>query len=247
MQQINSVITTFQKARFSKTGTQAGGRGLETQLNSEIATWLARQVPADMDKAAVSRAQSHGVRLGVRYQGRYPIGPNGERLPSYTVAVGCDIHGDAENRERALADLRNFMEPAPFCEIERWLAELAVLTASRNKTYFEAELTVTAYAARLAQYPADVARNVILKQAWQWWPTWGEMERICEAQASPRRHMIAALQQPVPDPEPSRPASTQEERDRIAALIAEKFPGVSQQWKEAAVAHIAPKRMGGGE
>lgn len=212
------------------------GSAIKPQDSSEIAAWLASKSPVDMDKAAELRALSHGVNLAVRVEGRYPRGENGEILPSYTVAVGCDIAGTNRDREAAKADLLKFQTPAPIREIERWLAELSVLTAGRGADGFSAELLVTAYSSRLAEYPADVARYALLKHRWKWFPSWAEVERVCEAKAGPRRHMIAALSQPEPDPEPTRRPATQDEKDRIAALIAEQFPNVPQPWRDKALA-----------
>src|SRR6056297_2500545 len=121
MKPISSATTTILSKANSEIGTPRGERGSITTSNSQkIAEWLSNQVPADMDKAAVSRASSHGVGLRVRYEGRYPVGPNGERLPSYDVAVFCDVDGSPEDVQRALDDLRNFMAPAPMLKIEEW-------------------------------------------------------------------------------------------------------------------------------
>ena len=88
MKPISSAIITPPTQTHSPTGTPLGGHGLATQENSHrVATWLAGQRPLDMDKAAVSRALSHGVGLRVKYEFRYPEGPNGEHLPSYMIAV----------------------------------------------------------------------------------------------------------------------------------------------------------------
>lgn len=218
-------------------GSKRGKTDVEIRrpASSEIAEWLQRHSPADMDKAAVSRAQSHGVSLEIKYEGRYPSGPNGEYLPSYQVAVGCSIFGSQEARDAALADLRKFQTPAPVRQIEMWLAELSVLTAGRGTDGLEAELQLTAYSSRLAEFPADVVRYALLKHTWKWFPSWGELEKVCATKAAPRKHMIAALSMPEPDPEPVRRAATQEEKDRIAALVAEQFPNVPSGWREKAV------------
>ena len=192
-----------------------------------------------MDRAAVSRAQSHGVGLEVKFEGRFPTGPNGEALPSYEVATGCRINGSDEQRNAALADLRKFMTPAPIRTIEEWLAELSVITAGRGKDGFEAELMVSAYSSRLAEFPADVVRYALLKHSWKWFPTWAELETICKAKTGPRKHMIAALMTPAQAPGPTRRPPTQEERDRIAALIAEQFPNVPNAWRERAAEEAA--------
>lgn len=229
-------LTLAAKSR-SAAGSRLGktASAIRLQDSSEIATWLAKHDPEDMDKAAELRALSHGANLEVRYQGRYPTGPNGESLPSYTVAVGCGIAGSSASREAALADLIKFQTPAPVRQIERWLAELSVLTAGRGTDGIEAELQLTAYSSRLTKYPADVAKYALLDHRWKWFPAWAELERVCEAKAGPRRHMIAALSQPEPDPEPTRRPATQEEKDRIAALVAEQFPNAPQAWRDKAV------------
>lgn len=186
--------------------------------------------------AAVSRALSHGVSLTVRYEGRYPTGENGETLPSYMVTVSCEAAGG--DREAALADLRNFQTPAPIPQIEQWLAELSVLTAGRGAEGFSAKLLVTAYSSRLAQYPADVVKYALLKHRWKWFPSWAELEQVCEAKAAPRAHMIHALSQPEKPAQPKRRPPTPEERARIAALIAEKFPDVPQTWRDRATEEV---------
>lgn len=186
-----------------------------------------------MDKAAVSRALSHGVALTVRYDSRYPSGPNGERLPSYDVAIGCEVSGG--NIEAALSDLRNFLTPAPTRQIEGWLAELSVIVAKRADDEFAEELRVTAYASRLSRYPADVVRSVLLKNTYRFFPTWDELEKRCEALTSPRRHMIAALERGPAPPEPARRPATEEERARVKALVDELFPMRSPEMRASAV------------
>lgn len=237
MKPISSLITTAQSKADSATGTQHGERGLATPKSSdEVATWLAKQNPADMDKAAASRASSHGVGLRVRSEFRFPSGPNGERLPSYEVAVGCEVDGTPESISAALNDLRNFLTPAPMRKIEEWLARLSVVVARRREDEFAEELRVVEYASRLSRYPADVVKTVLLTDAHQYFPTWAELEKRCEALTGPRRQMVAALERgPEPKEAPRRPP-TADERARIQALVDEMFPQVSQQWRDDAVA-----------
>ena len=236
MRQIASAITITPRAADTATGTPHGERGLATRENTQaIAAWLAGKAPADMDAAAVSRASSRGVGLRVRYEGRFPTGPDGERLPSYQVAVGCDIRGEPEAVQAALTDLRNFMTPATVRDIEGWLARLSVIVVKRADDAFTEELRVVEYASRLSRYPADVAHSVLLESKWKFFPAWSEVERAAEALTSPRRAMIAALERGPEPPEPKRRAATQEERDRIAALVAEMFPMRSPEMRAAAV------------
>ena len=182
-----------------------------------------------MDKAAVSRASQHGVGLRVRYEGRYPEGQ-----PSYIVATACEVSPDGD-RDAALADLRNFMTPAPVRQIEAWLAELSVLVAKRHGDEMEEGLRLTAYASRLSRYPADVAKAVTTGASYKFWPTWEEMEKRCETLTSPRRVMIAALERGPLPPEPEYRAPTAEEKARIQALIDEMFPSASAEEKQNAM------------
>lgn len=256
---IGQTAQTQVGANPSAGGQPRGKAGSVTkrQDTSEIAVWLASHKASDLDAAAVSRAKLHGVELRVKTDLRFPSGPNGEYLPSYSVAVGCDIRGTDEQRASALADLKNFETPASIRTIEAWLAELSVLTAGRSRDGMDAAMTVTAYSSRLAQYPADVAREALLVNTWKWWPTWDELKTVCDAKAGPRRRMIYALQQPEPKPEPIRRPATQVERDEIAALVAKEFPLRSQEYRDRAVDEVlrgncmsgdagsAPKRMDG--
>jgi hypothetical protein len=177
-----------------------------------------------MDKAAVSRASQHNVALLVRYESRFPTGPNGEYLPSYQVAVGCEVHGSDEDRANALADLRNFLTPAPARDVEGWLAELSVIVAKRKDGDFDEALRLTAYASRLSKFPADVVRYALLERTWQFWPTWAELEKICKAKTGPRIQMIHALERPARPDEAERVLPTEEEKARVRAMVEEAFP-----------------------
>lgn len=188
-----------------------------------------------MDAAAVSRASSHGVALKVRSELRFPSGPNGEHLPSYSVAVDCEVDGSPEALEAAIEDLRNFLTPAPARDIEAWLAELSVIVARRADDEFGEELRIAAYAGRLGRYPADVVREVLLRQTYRFWPTWEELEKRCEALTGPRRHMIAAMERGSAPQEAARRPATEEERARIQALVDEMFPMRSTEMRKRAV------------
>lgn len=183
---------------------------------------------------AVSRLHTHGVMAEVKYEYRFPSGPNGEYLPSYAVAVGCDLNAGGD-RAAALADMQNFLTPAPVRHIEGWLVELSAITAGRGRDGFDAEVMLSAYSARLSQYPADVVRHVLLKQAWKWFPTWADLEKMCNAMTGPRKHIIRALEQPPPAPEPVRREPTAEEKARVQALVDELFPMRSPEMRKAAV------------
>ena len=236
MKPISSAITTLQKGQPSKTGTQLGERGSAMPEDSQkIAQWLVQHKPEDLDKAALSRASSLNVGLMVKYDWRFPSGPNGEKMKSYKVAVGCDVNGSQIDKERVLSDLSKFCTPAPVRAIEGWLAELSVISVSRNREGFETNLLISAYSSRLREYPADVVRYALIVKPWKWWPTWDELKKVCDAKAGPRRAMIAAIGAPPPKPEREYRTPTQEERDRVQAMVDEKFPEISLDFRKNAV------------
>lgn len=232
---IGATAQTAMQRSLREVGNSAGQTGavLSPSDTDRVAAWLARQRPADMDKAALSRASQRGVGLRVKYEGRYPTGPNGESLGSYVVATACEVSLSGDH-EAALADLRNFMTPAPVREIEAWLAVMSVTVAKRRDDEFTEELRLTTYAARLSRYPADVAKAVT-EATYTFWPTWEEMERRCEALTSPRRQMIAALERGPAPPEPAYRPPTAEEKARIQALVEEMFPAASAEEKQSAM------------
>lgn len=138
----------------------------------------------------------------------------------------------------ALEDLRNFMTPAPMRKIEEWIARLSVTCAKRRDDSFSEELRVVEYASRMSRYPADVARNVLLMQSYQFFPTWAELEARCDVLTGPRRQMIAALERGPEPMEPQRRPPTDEEKARIQALIDEMFPGRSADERKAALDEV---------
>ena len=233
---IGQIVKTATLANPNADGNNVGRTAVapSREDTNRVASWLAGQRPADMDKAAVSRALSHGVGLTVKYEHRFPSGPNGEHLPSYQIAVACEVSRDG-NHEDALADLRNFLTPAPVRKIEEWLAELSVIVARRPDDQFADELRVSVYSARLTRFPADVARSALVDATYKFWPTWEELEKRCKAMVAPRLQMIAALERGPAPAQPKRREPTSDERARIQDLVNEMFPAVSQAWRDAAV------------
>lgn len=221
----------------SAVGTRRGATGVATspQNSSEIAVWLAARDPETVDRAAALRASSHGVTLDLDKSGHATYDEKGNRTGFVTFAKRCDVTGPAEARKAALDDVLKFCTPAPMRAIEAWLAELSVIVARRGDDEFGDELRLSAYASRLSRYPADIVRHALLRQRWKWWPTWYEVEEICERMHSPRKHMTLALSRSPQPPEPERRPATQDERDRAQQLVDELFPEISPEMRKAAV------------
>ncbi len=194
MKPINSVITTLHAEQRSKTGTPHGERGLATPASSqEVAAWLATRSPADVDQAAVLRASRLGVELAVKCDYRFPKDERGNSLPVVRIVKGCDVIGTPEARAEAIAALEKLETPADARGVEAWLAELSVIVAKRQDDEFTESLRLEAYASRLRQYSADVARAAVLDHPWKFWPSWAELEALCNQLVAPRKAMLAAM------------------------------------------------------
>ena len=218
MKQIASAITTSPVTRDSATGTRPGEHGSETPENLRLCEWLAQRKPGDVDKAAVSQASRRGVTLDVEYNIRFPKDDRGNSLPIVMTVKSCKAAGEDVARELVAADLQKLQMPAPVRAVEGWLAELSVITAKRAEDEFSETLRLEAYASRLRRYPADVAREAILGRTWKFWPTWAEMEQVCETLAAPRRAMLAALTISAPETE-ERARVTPDAAARIMAEV----------------------------
>lgn len=226
MKQISSETIIAQKAPSISTGMQPGAHGLVTHESSAAAAWLARRTPSQADEAAVWRASQHGVEVHFNEEARFPEGGG-----YYHIITGCILSGDADYQ--ALAnELKGFITPAPVEVIEGWLAELSVITARRQGDEMEEALRLGAYANRLARYPADVARYVCITKSWKFWPSWFEMEQVCNQMAAARRILIRELEKgPRHQPEPRR-LPTPEERARAQQLMREQFPELAPKQAE---------------
>lgn len=217
MKPINSVITTLHEEQHSKTGTPRGGLGLATPASSpEVAAWLATKSPADVDQAAVLRASRLGVELSVKCDYRFPKDERGNSLPVVRIVKGCDVMGTPEARQAAIEALEKLEAPADARGVEAWLAELSVIVAKRQEDEFTESLRLEAYASRLRQYPADVARAAVLDHPWKFWPAWAELEAVCNQLVAPRRAMLSAMKASERHAyEENRKRVTRDEAERI--------------------------------
>lgn len=128
-----------------------------------------------------------------------------------------DVSGPADSMQIVLADLEKMKIPAPTSAIEAWLAELSVIVSRRPDDQFTEALRAQAYSSRLARYPADVARHAVLGKTWRFWPSWDELEKVCEAMVAPRNAMIVAIQRYTPTQEEPRELPSLERRREMVA------------------------------
>ena len=204
MRHHNSETGIYPREASSAIGMQLGERGLATHDASRAAAWLVRQRPVDVDKAALSRASSLNAGLAVRMI---------EGLP-----IKVSVAGDAQSRRDAVNALAGFVTPAPKNQIEEWIAELSVITRRRQDDDITENLRLSAYSSRLADYPADVAREALLKHKWLFFPAWAELQEVCEKLAAPRRAMIWHLQNApqAQEPDPREIPSAERRAEMVA-------------------------------
>lgn len=184
--------------------------------------------PAAMDRHVVSSAQRFGVVLDVQTDYRVPRDSNGNMLDAVITVKGCSVSGDPEAVPRVLEGVKRSLEPATTDQIEGWLAELSVIVARRMDDDMTEELRLYAYTKRLAKYPADVAHEALLGRSWRFFPSWHELEEICDKLSARRRAMLNALERysPPREPDPLPEPPSEESRAAMAALVAEAFPSI---------------------
>ena len=225
-----SAITTSQKEQPSQTGTQGGERGLATPASSGQAVRLAASSPRQVNNSLASLAQQCGVNMRVskdmkaKYQDGAFIGyePTGR-----TVAT---VSGTPE----AIAAMRDRMEgafaPPVEDQLEVWLAELDMIAPRRASSTNDDDLRMQAYINRLAGYPADVVREALLSRTWRFFPSWFELQEVCDELVAHRRAVRAEL---------DRAEEKAREREmRARAIVREVTPEERQAAEDA---HVAQK------
>lgn len=187
--------------------------------------------PAQTDSRLAPLASQCGVQLRVVPRSKAKYDRSGAFL-GYETLPGHDatVRGDQDALARLRSKVERSLAPTPTDDIEVWLAELSVIAPSRQHDPLTDELRMTAYSSRLATYPADVVRHVLLGQVWRFWPSWAELHEACEAAVSPRRAMLAAIVttqakppalMPEADPAPEDAAEVAARRARISAVVAD--------------------------
>lgn len=183
---MHSEITTWQKVGDTKIGTLAGGLGAGMPVDLAAARKLASLRPVRATAELRWRLSRQDEKLRVRTEGRFP-----KDGASYTILI---VETTGPLTEELTETLSAFLCPVPADVIEKWLAELSVLSPKRAQDDFTMELMMTAYTSRLRQYPADIVRYALLDHAWRFFPSWAELREVCDRLAQPRNALLAAYQ-----------------------------------------------------
>jgi len=147
---------------------------------------------------------------------------NGAFIGTELVPSPVTARGNPEALAAVAEKVRSTMRPATREKIEQWVAELSVITAPRKSDGITMELTLAAYSKRLAEYPADMVREVLIIRTWKFFPTWAELKEVLDTMLADRRAILAACEV-VPQPEPvhatQRETLTPEQRAALAAEL----------------------------
>lgn len=111
------------------------------------------------------------------------------------VAIHC--HGEPLTDEQKNR-LQGFFTQSEDRQIKQWIAELSVITAKRADDDMSETLRLHAYSRRLADYPADLVKHVLLTETWKFFPTWAELHQKLEPLMKKRRALHRSAQNVLP-------------------------------------------------
>lgn len=189
----------------------------------------APSTPAVRDAQLAERlARTCGLKLAER-----PVVMTGE--PDLMVVP---MGQSTVNLSSATALLRCELEPADQDTLEQALSALEVQVAKRQNDEGYEDLQLAVYAARLRQFPADVALRAL--DEWprrfgnKFWPTWSELEADLNRMTRWRRAALAALAFAAKDQPDDKVEKTDEVANglrNLAAKLSASAPGKSAQAK----------------
>lgn len=224
---IGQTAPTPMRANLNVVGSNAGQAGaVASQADiAKVQAFLVRHTPREVEAAALLRASQLGAELKVEFDTLFPTDERGNLLPTIRYVKSIEVAGTPEARAAAASALRKLEVPAEARDAEAWLAELSVIVAKRQDDEFSESLRLEAYASRLRRYPADVARAAVLDHSWRFWPSWSELEKVCDRLMAPRRAMLNALER---NNAPAQPARERISPERAAEIMREVFGDTPQ-------------------
>ena len=102
---------------------------------------------------------------------------------------------DVDAVERSIMLHARSCAPAPEDVLMKELAALRVLTKARASDDSDLKFTISVYARKLAEWPADIALHVLRThpEASRWWPAWEELATRLHSMTKRRRTRLQAL------------------------------------------------------
>jgi hypothetical protein len=157
---------------------------------------------------------------------RSVYGPDGEFEGAVVEAAKLTGQHDEDTIRRAITICEDHCRPGGHEIAAQELALLERKTVGARQAEADQRLRGAAYAADLAQYPADIIRAACKRWADgnRWWPAWADLKRECDRLSSKRRAehraLVAALQQLTARPQLEAPKVGVTAAERSRDLIA---------------------------
>ncbi len=175
--------------------SKPGAGGCKLDWSATWRTWCRNRRGAGQARKPISSGDRS--KVAAKPQSRMMFPPEGG---FYRRTTGFQVSGlTPENRETARQAVQSAMTRPPLDKCEEWVAGLHAVTARRGDDTATLDLTMSLYAACLAKYPADVAKQACLHFAMRsakpnWFPTLSELAEWCEREAAQRQQLLDSLQ-----------------------------------------------------
>ena len=195
MKPINSVISGLvsrAQEDANSTGLQHGGRGVAIDA---VRDRLESQPPQETDRNLLAWLES-SLSVVAKPEARMMFPPEGGY---HRRTTGFQVSGlTPQNRDAARQAVQSAMTWPTVDKCEEWVAGLHAVTARRGDDGDTLSLAMSLYAACLAKYPADIAKQACLHFAMRaarpnWFPTLSELNEWCERETAQREQLLKAL------------------------------------------------------
>jgi len=178
----------------NSTGLQHGGPGAVIDAPAARAK-LVTQKPAETDRNLLAWLKSSlGVEASPQGRMMFPTAGGYRQEISHFNFYGLTD----ENRAKARQAVQGAMTSPTTDQCQEWVTMLHAATARRSDGETTLEIILTLYAACLAQYPADVAKQTCMDFALRrekpnWFPTLSELDEACEKASNQRKRLSESL------------------------------------------------------
>ncbi len=185
MKQVNSQTTMSAKAQPTWSGAALGllGAGIG-QPTAEAIAEAGQKLAGLMMEQTMEKLQSQMLSHNVRPD----VDKNWKTGRVQKLSIQPIEKKTKEENLKLLTELRSKLEfyfaPMPDDLAEKKLAQLDAISKKRNRGFGEAIIALDAYTTRLRAYPADIVAYVLDAYNFEWFPSWGEMQEVLDAQTS---------------------------------------------------------------
>ncbi len=177
-----------EKRAVPRDGQPPGADGAVATQSAEVEArrrTVARQI--GLPEAAASLVPLLGSALAITARDVYA----GRELDGFEYSA--TIKGDAQAVDAARRALAPWLVLISIDDALAMLAELAAITKRREGDDMGDEVTMAAYARRVAEYPRDAVESVLGNWGGVFWPAWAELQAHLDRKVRARRVFARAL------------------------------------------------------